>query len=332
MNENYLKSLCQHFNLGHPKQEPERVYGGLLHIMWRLNTDKASFAIKQLSKDIALTNERVIKSYELSEHIASRFVALGIPAVSAIEKSDNYLLIINGTGFLVYPWVDAKALDKDAISIPQALEVARILSKMHSINLKFEEIEEAEFDVHDNDKIKALIDLANKMNLIFASDLMENLAALLEININYHNAILVLKDYTVISHGDLDQKNVLWNNSKNPILIDWESARKLNPTYEIVNAALDWSGITTELDTNLFGKMLRAYKEAGGIIDKDIVAAAFYGILGNWINWMVYNIQRAANQQDPEQQKIGTEQVVQVLPTILRLKDLMPELIKVGKT
>ena len=69
--------------------------------MWRLNTNKASFAIKQLSKDIVLTDERVIKNYELSERIASHFVALGVPAVSAIEKSDKYLFIINGTGFLV---------------------------------------------------------------------------------------------------------------------------------------------------------------------------------------------------------------------------------------
>ena len=67
MNQNHLKSLCQHFNLGHQKQEPERVHGGLLHTMWRLNTDKASFAIKQLSKDIDLTDDRVIKNYVTSQ-------------------------------------------------------------------------------------------------------------------------------------------------------------------------------------------------------------------------------------------------------------------------
>ncbi|HAU1881992.1 acetyltransferase [Legionella pneumophila] len=77
--------------------------------------------------------------------------------------------------------------------------------------------------------------------------------------------------------------------------------------------------------------MLRAYKEAGGVIDKDIVEAAFFGVLGNWINWMVYNIQRAANHCVPEQQKIGMEQVMQVLPTVLRLKSLIPELVNAGK-
>ena len=202
---------------------------------------------------------------------------------------------------------------------------------MHFIDLKLEESGEAEFDIHDNDKIIALVGLAKKQNLLFASALVKNLETILEINKNYHAAIFMLKGHTVISHGDLDQKNVLWDKFKNPILIDWESARKLNPTYEIVNAALDWSGITTQLNQNLFDKMIRAYKEAGGIIDENALEAAFFGVLGNWINWMIYNIQRAANLHDPEQQKIGTEQVMQVLPTILRLKDLMPDLINIGK-
>ena len=93
MNQTHLKHISQHFDLGQQVQPPERVHGGLLHIMWRLDTDKGSYAIKQLSKDIDLKNERVIKNYELSEKIASRFSALGIPAVPAIENTGQYLFI-----------------------------------------------------------------------------------------------------------------------------------------------------------------------------------------------------------------------------------------------
>ncbi|WPY00716.1 Putative aminoglycoside phosphotransferase C-terminal domain protein [Candidatus Trichorickettsia mobilis] len=120
---------------------------------------------------------------------------------------------------------------------------------------------------------------------------------------------------------------MLWTDKKQPLLIDWESARKLNPTYEIVNAALDWSGVTTNLKINLFHKMLKSYSESGGLIEKCMVEAAFYGVMGNWINWTVYNINRAINQTDLEQKNIEIEQVMQVLPTILRVKTLMPELI-----
>ena len=75
--------------------------------------------------------------------------------------------------------------------------------------------------------------------------------------------------------------------------------------------------------------MIRAYQAVGGTIDKTVLETAFYGVLGNWINWMVYNIGRAVDAEDLEQQKIGIEQVTQVLSTISRLKNLMPELIEV---
>ena len=319
MNKNHLKILCQHFNMGVPKQEPQRVYGGLLHRMWRVDTENGSYAVKQLSQDIELTNEKVVKNYELSEHIASRFIKKGIPAVCAIEKLGKYLFIIDDTGFLVYPWVDAKALDKDKISEFHALEMARILSKMHALNLTIQVIVDAEFDIHPNSKIISLINLVKKNNLSIFAALENNLSIILNINERYHKAISVLNGCVVISHGDLDQKNVLWNDDNNPILIDWESARKLNPTYEMVNAALDWSGITTRFDKKLFTKMLQTYKKEGGVIDDNVLEAAFYGVLGNWINWMVYNIQRASNTENLEQQKMGIEQVILVLPTILRL-------------
>lgn len=145
MNPSHLKFLTKHFHLGTCSRNPvTRLYGGLLHIMWRLDTDKGSYAIKQLSKDIDLQNEQVIKNYELSEQIASSFIAQNIPGVCALSQSDKHLLITDGYGYLVYPWVNAKALDKDEINEGQALIIARLLAKMHLINLCFEGIDEPE--------------------------------------------------------------------------------------------------------------------------------------------------------------------------------------------
>lgn len=327
MNLNHLKFLIKHFNLGTCARDPARIYGGLLHIMWRLDTDKGSYAIKQLSKDIDLKNEQVIKNYELSEQIASSFMAQNISGVCALSQSDKHLLIIDGCGYLVYPWVNAKVLDKDEINEDQALIIASLLAKMHLINLCLEGIGEPEFDIHDSKHITNLIKRSNEKQLPFADILNDQLSTLIEINESYLGSIEILKKHTLIGHGDLDQKNVLWTDKKDPLLIDWESARKLNPTYEIVNAALDWSGVTTDLKINLFYKMLKSYSESGGLIEKRTVEAAFYGVMGNWINWMVYNINQSINQTELEQKNSGIEQVMQVLPTILRVKTLMPELI-----
>lgn len=328
MNHNHLKHLSQHFNLGQSVQAPERVHGGLLHIMWRLDTDKGSYAVKQLSKDISLKNEQVIKNYELSEKIASRFVAQGIPGICAIAQSGKYLFMIDETGFLVYPWVNAKALDQHAVSEPHALKIATILAKMHCLNLDEPEITQPEFYTHTNQKILELLDKAEKFVCPFAPNLRKNQKNILAANEAYQNVIPILKTDIIVSHGDLDQKNVLWDSSNNPILIDWESACKINPTYDLINTAFYWSGITSNFDKDLFFKMIEAYQKAGGVINKDHIVAACYGAFG-WIGWLVYNIERSCDAGESEHKNVGVEQVNQTLTTVLQLQTVIPEVIKV---
>ena len=329
MNKHYLIKICNKFDLGQPQDEPKRVHGGLLHAMWRINANHKSYAVKQLSKDIKLTEE-VKKNYELTENIAFQFSQFDIPAISALEISGKHLYEISGTAFLVYPWVDAKAIDKDMVSEDHALKIAVILAKLHLINLDIPELLEPEFDVHSSIVIKALIAKAVLTQCSFANLLEQYQEKIIRINEEYHKMIPILKKTIVVSHGDLDQKNTLWDLDNHPFLIDWEAARKLNPTYEIIDASLNWSGITTDyFNQTLFIKMLKAYIQAGSLIDKNIIKAVFYGILGNWLNWMVYNIERSCKNdiENCDQQKLGIEQVHQVLPTIIRLEELIPSLI-----
>jgi len=328
MNKDSISEICTQFNLGEPVDNPLPITGGLLHLMWKLETNKGTYAIKQLSKDIKLT-KAVKKTYALTEQIADKFKHHGIPAVNALAIQGKHLIEISGTGFLIYPWVDAKALDKDAISERHALQISKLLAKMHLINLDIPEIVAPEFDIHPMKKIIQLINNAISFQCPFADNLKENQNRIAAINNVYHNAIPLLKESIVVSHGDLDQKNVLWDQNDAPILIDWESARKLNPTYEITDTSLNWSGITTEnFNPLLFIEMIRTYQTAGGTIDEKQLHAAFYGVLGNWLNWMAYNIKRACNADNKSDQRaIGTEQVQQVIPTIIRLESLITKLI-----
>jgi thiamine kinase-like enzyme len=327
MDNNHIKAIGAHFDLGLPTQETTRVHGGLLHTMWRLDTDKGSYAIKQLSKDIDLKNECIIKKYELSEKIASRFIAKGIPGVCAIVQAGKYLFMIEGVGFLVYPWVNAKALEQYAVSEVRALKMAETLAKMHCLNLDEPEITQPEFYTHTREKILELIDKAEKFNCLFAKDLRENQHNLLLANQAYQNAIPILKKNVIVSHGDLDQKNVLWDSSNNPILIDWEAVCKIDPTYDIIVTAFNWSGIASDFNKSLFFKIIEAYQNAGGVMNKDHIAAACCGVFG-WIDWLVYNIERSCVHGESEHKTMGIEQVSQTLAAIVRLQKLIPEIIK----
>ncbi len=327
MNQNQLNRLCDYFNLGHPQKAPERIFGGLLHIMWRLNTDKGSYAIKQLSKDIALSDELVIKNYELSERVAFDFNAQGVPTVSALKNTNKHLFIIEGVGFLVYPWVHSTVLDQHAISEQHALKIAAILAKMHCLNLDEPEITEPKISVYTNEKLIKIIKKAHRFDCPFAVDLKKNQENILAANEAYQLVIPLQNIEAIVTHGDLDQKNVLWDKDNNPVLIDWESACKVNPTYDFINTAFYWSGITTDFNQALFLKMIETYKKAGGVINIDHALIACYGPY-SWIDWLVFNIERACVSRKSENQRIGIQEVNQTLAGILRLQTLVPQLIK----
>ena len=69
----------------------------------------------------------------------------------------------------------------------------------------------------------------------------------------------------MVSHGDLDHKNVLWSETGEPLVIDWESARRLNPTYGNLAGGARL-GASPPFDTRPFTTILRAYVDAGGLI------------------------------------------------------------------
>jgi len=322
MNNDQLQAICTYLNFGRPISLPSKVQGGLLHSMWRIDTEKGSYAIKQLSKNINLT-AKIRKEYELSERIAQQFGLHGIPSISGIEKEGKFLVNSGDNTFIIYPWINAKILGKGEVKIFHVIKIGTLLAKMHLLNLSVPEIASPQYDINSNEEIIDLIEKSIEMSLPFANQLKQSQSMLIKLNNKYQQAIAFFKNTSVISHADLDQKNVLWDKNDNPILVDWESVRALNPTYEILIAALDWSGATTgELNTELFVSMINAYKKAGGLIDQVTLNKNFYGIPGNGINWMIYNIRRSLKTEstNPEEKELGIEQVNQVIKSMTYLE------------
>jgi thiamine kinase-like enzyme len=230
-------------------------------------------------------------------------------------------------GFLVYPWVDASSLPQNTVSEKHALKIAAILAKIHQLNLDAPEIPQIVVPDYTDDMLLEIIAKAESFDCPFSADLRKHHKSILAANRAYQNAKPILRSQLVISHGDLDQKNVLWNADSKPLLIDWEAVHKLNPTYDIINTAFSWSGINTRFDSELFLKMLGTYQGADGILDKDHITAACYSAF-SCIDWLAYNINRSCFIGKSEQKNVGTQQANQTISTILLLKKLIPKVIK----
>lgn len=326
MEQKALAKICQAFNLGAPMAEPSRVHGGLLHRMWKIKASAGLFAVKQLSSDTNLQDEAIRNNYELSEDIAARFVEKGISAVTALTSQGKHVFEVEGQYFLVYPWVNGGSIDAKIISEPHALKVAAMLAKIHQINLAVSKPKEPP-TTYTIAYVLEILKKAEAHDCPFAADLRQHEQALIAINEAYNHAVMPLTQHQVMTHGDLDQKNVLWDEQQAPIVIDWEAATFVNPSYDLINVAFNWSGIITEkFDQELFLKMIDAYQKAGGVIDQQILPAAFDGAC-SWLHWLIYNVERACATEASEQKTIGIAQVIQTLDALLHMRQVTPGLL-----
>jgi len=323
----HMSFLCEQLDLGIPAGVPERVLGGFHHRMWRLETDSGLYAVKQLGPDTDATDPGTVDHYNMTEAVAEAFAHRGISAIHALRRKKDYLQTVAGAGYLVYPWTDAVAIDPKNLSEPHALRIAALMAKMHRADIQVSGLKETPLASHAEDKILLLVDRAIACHTRDYQHLQEHLPGLLAIAARQEEARRILARHRVICHGDLDQKNVLWSTTGEPVFIDWESARLLNATHETVSVALEWSGITSAFEFSLFEKFIAAYQEAGGVIDGDSLSAAFDRIAGNWLDWLMFNVGRTIDLADPEQRAVGAAQVDLALATLLRLERFSSRLV-----
>ncbi len=326
-NPDHLQELCSELALGRPESAPQRVFGGLHHWMWRVDAGGNRFAVKQLAADTDLADPRVLSHYQASEAVAEAFSGHGIEVIGALRKGAGYLQLIGDCAYLVYPWTDARARGRDEIEPQHAQQVAAILARMHRANIRVPGLREVPDRVQARENIDFLLYLAREQEAPCRRVLEELRPTLHDIALRQEAAVRQLHSHQVVSHGDLDHKNVLWHANVRACLIDWESARRLNPTHEIVLEALDWSGITGRFNPDLFRRMLATYERAGGEIPADALPLAFHCVLGDWLNWLMYNVGRSLGLDDAVQRRTGADQVDVALSVIQRILHYLPQLL-----
>jgi aminoglycoside phosphotransferase (APT) family kinase protein len=175
--------------------------------------------------------------------------------------------------------------------------------------------------------IEVLVDFAEGYHIELADTLRRGLPAFRDIAQRQPESAAALEAHLVISHGDLDQKNVLWDDSDNPWLIDWECARWMNPTHEALMQALNWSGVVGEFSPAVFKAFIAAYRQAGGHIDNQHLGAAYQCVLGDWLNWLMYNVGRCMDADEPAQRDTGQKQVALSLAALQHVMDRVPGLL-----
>ncbi len=315
--------LCTLFHLGEPIDPPQAVQGGLLHRLWRLHTTQGVFAVKQLNP-VIMRKVDIRDEYRLTERIAEAMAVRDVPAAVALkgEGDGGTVQEIDDATYIVYNWIEGETLSIQAVEPERTRLIGTILARMHGLPRQdFPELELPDWEPFSEDEWDMLTFQASDRVIPWTQQVRNALPLLVEWSKLATEASKMLNRTSVISHRDLDQKNVIWRDAASPVVIDWEAAGLTNPTMDVVGAALYWSGQNVQPPREeSFHSLLEGYVTAGGVIhDPGIVAV--HGVIGNWLGWLLFNMHRSLGESvnSEEERLLGVHETTHTLSTLRAL-------------
>lgn len=248
VNNQLFKKLCDESQLGEIIGVPVSISGGLLHKMYAVETHKGNYAIKILNPQIMIRPEAMM-NFINSERIAN-LLSKKVPAVPAKTINGDFIQNIDNQFYLVFDWIEGKTLTSNTINHSHCEKIGSILADIHRTDFSELHIKEELGSHGQSIDWKYYILQGQKGKAEWVESLLEIVDKLYEWNALANKSNKLLSTNLVISHRDLDPKNVLWNKD-NPVLIDWESAGHVNPMHDLIETALYWSNDNTG-DMNQF--------------------------------------------------------------------------------
>ena len=309
------------WNLTAPRSA-DFVAGGLTHRLLRIETADSIYALK-LWAPRATADAIGRARLERGETLARRAARAGIPALAAKPDSKGNLLEkIENQWVSLYPWVEGQTLPPTAATAEQCAQMGAHLGALHVLKVRFADQSEPVSEAFVRGHFAAIARRARAIDAPFVARLDENLDELEAANETAMRAQLELRDGWVTGHLDFDQKNVLWRNDQ-PTIVDWENAKPIHPALEAMGAALSWAGQSAGAPQYAsFAAFLAGYRGTNAL-DVAALDTAVDGVLGKWILWLEFNLQRLLDPQiagTPEYQ-IAFDAAMHALGATLSLRN-----------
>ena len=302
-----LKEICHAFGLGDPVAPAEAAFGGRLHHVWQIKTSRGIFALKLLN-DRIMQKENICAAYERAEEVARSFASHKVPAVPALLRDGKCVHEFKNKSLMIYEWIEGKPLKVGTVNSKCAERMGEVLGAIYAIDLKHTGFRPLNGTV-DPDQWNTFLKQAESSKHPLRHELKTNSKTLADWSLNANNAIAELQQNQLLSHGDLDQHNVIWSRSNEPSIIDWESASLQNPAVELLNLCLDWSGFPEHVpDREAFAACLNGYKRSNAArTELDAWDEAIHGEFAYLLFWLSFSLARSFESSGDEQVIASTE-------------------------
>ena len=234
----HFEELCAFYELGNVIQKTYEVKGGLLHKMFCVETERGKYAVKLLNP-LIMQRPKVLEYFIDSEKAAASMVNV-IPAVSAIQIHKEVLFKHKDQYHLVYHWVDGVMMRNDQIETKHCSIMGDILAKIHIHKFDVNSIPKPMADDYSPSQWEAYLKIGKEQKQDWVPEFEKMMDHILEIERKREMSSKTLNREMVMSHRDLDPKNILWQ-GYSPYVIDWESTGYVNPNLELLEVAMYWS-------------------------------------------------------------------------------------------
>lgn len=318
----FFKKAIRKLDLGEMSCKPQRVTGGYLHQMYKLETSTGVYAVKVLNEGI-MKRPEAIGNFQRAERLEDILEGHGLPVVTPLKIYERKMQECEGKYFYVFPWIEGKAVGWHDIKPVHCEKVGRMLGKIHKIECHKEpcKVELLSFEWEE------YIHKAQKINVEIADELSKYKEILMKAEEAFNEAICALPPVTCISNPDLDSKNVLWHDDI-PRIIDLECLEYGNPYYEMFQLALSWSGsVICHFDETCLKSFISSYQKASGLHEANW--EKLYGLGFMWLDWLHYNVRRALGIecQNEEEREMGSSEVHHSLARIVYHYQMKEELL-----
>lgn len=320
-----IEKFCEKYNFGHVISI-SKITGGLMHKMFRVETDKGVYCVKVLNPEV-MSRETAYNNFVTSEKVSNLAKANGIPVSSALDIDGDYLKKMDDMYYMIFDYVDGKTLKDDEITVEHCKKIGNVLAHIHSLNYK-------DIGLEPNIvEYKRLYDWENYINNpnfdkmsykeLYLKNYKKYNSLLKRANERFNSSNIT----QTICHSDMDPKNVMWKNDE-PIIIDWECAGVANPERELVEDALCWSGfLSNTFDEEKFIAVFKEYSKYRSIENKDWYDVMCGNLVGRF-GWLKYNLERSLGivSNDEEEIKLAENEVIKTIDEINRYLELIGRL------
>ena len=312
MNNSYnidIAGLFGSLGLGVLICEPTPLSGGHLHRVYKAETPGGVYAVKAINPQV-IARPAARKNYIDSENIA-RIASKRLPALPANVYGENTLQEYDGQFYLIYNFIYGVSLPDDSLSPSHCAEMGRLLAVLHSTDFSELGLADDYSYVESETDWSEYLRLGGETGAAWCERIGALIDKLNEWQTRFIAASSKLSDGTVISHGDLEPKNVLWVGGS-PLIIDWEAAGYIHPAFDLVQNALYWARNFDSYDEDKLTAFFRAYAlQRHGPplcgVDPETIADKCIPLLG----WLEYSLRRSLGIEsaDDAERKMGTDHV-----------------------